>query len=587
MGVSKTNHATDAICRTPIRRVARLSISISHSSIWLRARNLLGLGYAMPAMKITSAKRTDSSGVEVAHADFATSTSAKISIPPLIAGLFFFALLWFEVVNQLKSEWSLNPQYAYGWTVPFIALYLLWRRWSERPAPAPPDSRALPVTLIFFSAFLLFPVRFVAEANPDWRLLSWTVALIAVVISLCAVFLAGGRTWLRHFAFPFLFFLVAVPWPAHFEQIVIQNLMHAVTAINVSLLNIIGVPALQHGNVIEVGSGLIGIEEACSGVRSIQATLMISLFLGELYSFTIGRRLLLVAAGGLLAFVSNLVRTAILVWVGAKRGPNAVESWHDPAGVTILVVCLFGLWLLSLMMMGRRSKHIAVDRPTNYKPISVSLFSPVFVALAGWILVVEAGVQVWYQRHQSPVTQSRWAIQWPASQNSYEPVSISPEAKGLLRYDEGGGSSWNAPDGHRWMMYFFRWLPGHTAALFIKIHRPDICLPATGMTLERDNGIRFVNVNEINLPIRSYRFDDRGIPLHVFYCYWDARSSYENVATAVQEDWTFSGRVRAALRGRREIGAQMLEVIVWGYDDDREATLALQRQLAQIVNAAG
>ena len=314
---------------------------------------------------------------------------------------------------------------------------------------------------------------------------------------------------------------------------------------------------------------------------------MISLFLGELYSFTIGRRLLLVAAGGLLAFVSNLVRTAILVWVGAKRGPNAVESWHDPAGVTILVVCLFGLWLLSLMMMGRRSKHIAVDRPTNYKPISVSLFSPVFVALAGWILVVEAGVQVWYQRHQSPVTQSRWAIQWPASQNSYEPVSISPEAKGLLRYDEGGGSSWNAPDGHRWMMYFFRWLPGHTAALFIKIHRPDICLPATGMTLERDNGIRFVNVNEINLPIRSYRFDDRGIPLHVFYCYWDARSSYENVATAVQEDWTFSGRVRAALRGRREIGAQMLEVIVWGYDDDREATLALQRQLAQIVNAAG
>ncbi len=137
------------------------------------------------------------------------------------------------------------------------------------------------------------------------------------------------------------------------------------------------------------------------------------------------------------------------------------------------------------------------------------------------------------------------------------------------------------------MMYFFRWLPGHTAALFIKIHRPDICLPATGMTLERDNGIRFVNVNEINLPIRSYRFDDRGIQLHVFYCYWDARSSYENVAIAVQEDWTFSGRVRAALRGRREIGAQMLEVIVWGYDDDREATLALQRQLAQIVNAAG
>src|SRR5437660_5428977 len=104
-----------------------------------------------------------------------------------------------------------------------------------------------------------------------------------------------------------------------FEQLITQTLMRAVTTVNVFGLNIVGVPALQHGNVIEVGSGLIGIEEACSGVRSIQATLMISLFLGELYSFTIGRRLLLVAAGGLLAFVSNLARTAILVWVGAKR----------------------------------------------------------------------------------------------------------------------------------------------------------------------------------------------------------------------------------------------------------------------------
>ena len=538
-------------------------------------------------MKIMSDKRTDSPGGEIADVDFAASTSPKISNLQLVAGLFFFALLWFEVVNQLKSEWSLNPQYAYGWTVPFITLYLLWRRWSERPRPVPPDSRALPVALIFFSAFLLFPVRFVAEANPDWRLLSWTIALIGVVISLCAVFLAGGRIWLRHFAFPFLFFLVAVPWPAHFEQIVIQNLMHAVTAINVSLLNIVGVPALQHGNVIEVRAGLIGIEEACSGVRSIQATLMISLFLGELYSFTIGRRLILVAAGGLLAFVSNLVRTAILVWVGAKRGPNAIESWHDPAGVTILVVCLFGLWLLSLIMMKQRLVPVPVSSPTNDDSVSVSFFSPVFVVLATWILVVEAGVQLWYQQHQSPVTQSRWSIQWPASQRGYESVPISAEAKGLLRYDEGGGSSWNAPDGHRWMMYFFRWLPGHTAALFVKIHRPDICLPATGMTLERDTGIRFVNVNDINLPIRSYRFDDRGIPLHVFYCYWDARSSYENVATAVQEDWTFTGRVKAALRGRREIGAQMLEVIVWGYEDDREATSALQHQLAQIVQAAG
>jgi len=68
----------------------------------------------------------------------------------------------------------------------------------------------------------------------------------------------GGGGWLRHFAFPILFFLVALPWPVRFEQIVIQDLMRAVTAINVIFLQLAGVPALQHGNVIEIGSGFAG-----------------------------------------------------------------------------------------------------------------------------------------------------------------------------------------------------------------------------------------------------------------------------------------------------------------------------------------
>ena len=169
--------------------------------------------------------------------------------------------------------------------------------------------------------------------------------------------------------------------------------MRAVAAINVSLLNIFGIPALQHGNVIEVSSGLIGIEEACSGVRSLQATLMISLFLGELCAFTIRRRAFLVLAGAMLAFATNVVRTALLVWVGAKSSPDRIEGWHDPAGLTILLVCLFGLWSLSLIMR-RHSKSVAAHGPTDYKPTSLRFLSPLSAALAAWLLFAEAGVQV-------------------------------------------------------------------------------------------------------------------------------------------------------------------------------------------------
>src|SRR5437763_599203 len=231
-----------------------------------------------------------------------------------------FLLVWVELISRLRFEWSINPQYAYGWTVPFLAAYLFWRRYETAPAPAPPNFRIFSAALIIIAAALLIPIRLIQEASPDWRLLSWGMAGSAAVITAAGIYLSAGRPWLRHFAFPILFFFVAVPWPTSLEQFVIQGLMRADALINVEVLNAIGISAVQMGNVIEVGSGFVGIDEACTGIRSLQATFMISLFLGEFYGFSVLRRLLLVISGALLAFLCNLVRTFLLVWLGAERG---------------------------------------------------------------------------------------------------------------------------------------------------------------------------------------------------------------------------------------------------------------------------
>jgi exosortase len=532
---------------------------------------LLGLGYPMPQMEEAAAQTTAVSGGAFRRLNW-------------LFVLVAFGVVWFELISQLRPEWWLNPQYNYGLIVPVLALYLFWKRWRTRPPPESPARRALAIAFVFFTVPLFLPIRFLSEANPDWRFLSWALALIVVAISLSFVYLTGGRAWLRHFAFPILFFLVAVPWPVRIEQVVIQDLMRIVTAINVTLLQLTGVPALQHGNVIEVGTGFIGIEEACSGVRSLQATLMVSLFLGELYSFRTSRRFFLIGIGALLAFFCNVVRTALLVWAGTTKGIQSIEAWHDPAGLTILMVCLFGLWIASLIMM-RRGNASAVSRSIDNQPVPIRLNWSLIGAVGVWFLLVEGGVQVWYRSHQTLIS-LHWAVRWPESESNYKKIPIAPAAETLLRYNDGGGAAWQGADGRQWNMYFFRWLPGRTAARFVKVHRPDICLPASGRTMERDNGIRMLEVNGVTLPVRSYRFDDRGIPLHVFYCYWDARSSYENVAAAESEDWSARGRLRAALQGRREIGAQMLELVVWGYQDDSEASEALLRELTQLIRTS-
>ena len=125
----------------------------------------------------------------------------------------FLAAVWAGVINHLKGEWSYNPQYSYGWSVPFLAIYLLLRRWPDRPAANRPGLAAARLcrVVIVLGALFLLPLRFISVANPDWRLLSWLFALDAEVISLGVIFLAGGWRAVRYWAFPFLFFLIAVP----------------------------------------------------------------------------------------------------------------------------------------------------------------------------------------------------------------------------------------------------------------------------------------------------------------------------------------------------------------------------------------
>jgi len=491
-----------------------------------------------------------------------------------------FALLWLEVVSRLRFEWSVNPQYGYGWTVPFLAAYIFWRRMQNAPAPSKPFMALLPALVLIAAAVVLLPVRLIQEANPDWRILSWVMALSAIAISFGGIYLAGGLRWVRHFAFPLLFFLVAVPWPTQFEQAVIQGLMRAVASINVEILNAIGISAVQMGNVIELGSGFVGIDDACTGVRSLQATFMVSLFLGEFYGFSILRRLVLVFAGAALAFFCNLVRTFLLVYVGAERGVDAIKSWHDPAGLTILMACLFGLWGMS-MLMGGASK---TSSPTTaYSARSAFRISRALLAcLLGLTIAAEAGTQAWYGYHEAHAARvEQWDVAWPEQARNWKSVPVAEQAQELLRYNEGGGGTWSGEDGRQWTMYFFKWLPGRTAGLFIKNHRPDICLPASGMKLRGGAQNKLFEVNGVKLPIRSYVFESGSTVLHVYYCYWDG--SPPESAPQDQENWTAAGRLEAVRQGKREVGTQMLEIVVAGYETEDEAERAVREQLSSVV----
>jgi exosortase len=179
--------------------------------------------------------------------------------------------LWFHLVDNLFLEWTTDPQYSYGLVVPLLVVGLLLRRWQHiagHKCASVAGNPWLAVLLCSLLAFLYLPTRLIEAATPEWRPIQWSLGIQIVGLTLYAVYLAGGKGWLRQAAFPMTFFLVAIPWPTLFEAPIIQGLSRMNAAMVVDVLGILNVPAIQHGNVIEVSTGIVGINDACSGIRS-------------------------------------------------------------------------------------------------------------------------------------------------------------------------------------------------------------------------------------------------------------------------------------------------------------------------------
>jgi exosortase len=496
-----------------------------------------------------------------------------------------FGCLWFRLINNLRLEWTSNPQYSYGLVVPFLCGSFLLNRWQllsgardRRPASTPWF-----VILCFAAlAFLYLPTRLVEKATPEWRPIEWALGIEAIGLSLCAIYLAGGRGLLRQMAFPLCYFFVAIPWPTLVETPVIQTLTRINSAIVVELLGWINIPAMQHGNLIEVSTGTVGVSEACSGIRSFQSSLMVSLFFGDFYQMGLWRRLLLVPAGFILAMAFNVCRMSFLTIVAAKKGTAAIAVYHDPSGVLIAVVCTIGLWGLALLFKPGQAVGSIADRPMtiDYRPAPTSLFAPA-VSLCIWLAAVETGTELWYRSLESHLAPSpEWSAQFPADDPTFQEVPIDADTKNLLRFDDGEQATWVADDGSRWKGFYFNWLPGRVAGYLAKRHTPEICMPAVGCNSFTGPILRLMKINGVTLPVRSYVFDTEGGPMYVFHCRWEAGVNEDAYVT--HESARFN-LVRGVWAGRGKFGQKILEVIITGCADSAAANAAFARRLPAMI----
>jgi exosortase len=545
-----------------------------------------------------------------------SKASIKLHHAPLLSAprtrfaLVALAWLWWKLIDHLRTEWSVNAQYGYGWGVPLLCLYLVWRRWpreqlaqigsglgqaarggwlgtqflAQKDLPGPSQAGARFCIETWSTPLMAagwFVTLLVAEANPEWRLVAWAMAGEVIALTLWLAGCVAPGLPLRWLVFPLCFFLVAVPWPTLVEEPVVQGLSQANAAIAAGLLDLVGLPAMEHGNIVETGSGAINLDAACSGIRSLQSVLMLSLFFGEFFMLRITRRAALCLLGFVLAFGFNVARTSLLASISATKGTAAERCWHDPAGVVLLVTCFGCVWALARAgkeALGQRPEPRAVER--EYSPQSTC------VCRAGWagilisLLVAEVAVECWYRSHEwrLPVP-IQWNVALPCANPTFHQSRFSEQAQKLLRFDQGAAGYWRTAAGAYCQAIFLEWKPGRTAAHLASMHTPAQCLTSTGRPLQELELLE-AQIHGLSLSFELYQFREAAGPVYVFYTLWRDRGETEDFQPSSS---VVVNRLKAVLSGRRNCGQRSLEFAVWGMANQAQAETVLRSELDSLI----
>ncbi len=530
--------------------------------------------------------------------------SSAVRPPSSVLWLAILAAIWVPVVYLLGAQWSVYAEYQYGWAVPLLCLYLAGQKVSSLPPVSAPDWKKAGIFLLVAAGLVYWVMRILQEANPIWRLASYGLALAAVAMTLLVIYLTQGGSRARHFFFPVVFFLVAVPWPTPVEIAVIQTLTRFNTSLVVEVLSFAGVPALGHGNVIEISTGMVGIDEACSGIRSFQATLMVALFLGAFYRLRLRQRWWLLGAEPALALAFNFTRMLVLVLVAAHSGLPTMERWHDPTGVALLVGCFLGLWGVAAWMarkeqktdrgkqkaeIGKQQAETPEAKSRKAESGNQKMGFSVSV-LAGWIVLwavtVEVSNEAWFRSHEARGNRMiDWAAQWPVGNPTVRTNIIPENALRELQCDQNSSVSWTGEDGVFWQAFYLRWSPadsfyGRTRVALSKGHNPAICLSGSGMKLEAELDPVLLPVKPgLSLWFDRYVFTVDGHELYVFFSQTEDMTGNGEASLRM----TPLARLRAALAGSRNYGQHNFEVAIAGPANPADALRLFSARLPELI----
>ncbi|MGF1448206.1 MAG: exosortase/archaeosortase family protein [Opitutales bacterium] len=270
-----------------------------------------------------------------------------------LVGAFMAFVIWDQ-----SYWWASLDDYFFGYLVPLFVAFVVFERLPKMKsylfgpgyADVDPDVKVThsekgtpiasfvgymalvgSIVILGFSGF----VRAIMSQH-DWSTFGFSFGLCTLIFGVAFVIsernVDGKNLSLRSrlgfmalFTFPALIWLVSAPLLLPLEAAISTWLLKLVTIVTFDVFNAWGVPIIQEGNILVLPNGKVHVEDACSGIRSLTACIFAGSFLAAVFVDKTWKKVMMVVASMLFAFLFNIVRSVFLTGWTNEHGQDAID----------------------------------------------------------------------------------------------------------------------------------------------------------------------------------------------------------------------------------------------------------------------
>jgi len=278
-----------------------------------------------------------------------TARNSSLDYLLALATLGVIGYLFYPTLKDIAMICWNDDDYSHGLLLPIVAVYMIWDRkdviFKKIKDSIRQDSKGgliLPSILLVLGLLVYFIGTTSGISYATW------IAFFPVAIA--AAYLILGKTAAFQFAPAILILFMAKPLPDSLVVRIFWPLQVMAAKVSTAVLEVLSVPVYLSGNIIEIPSMRLMVEEACSGMRSVIALLTLAFIVNYFIDLNKFSKVVLVLSSLGVAIAMNVFRVALTGVLAHFYDPeSATGFFHTFSGMIVFIV---GLPILYLIGMG-------------------------------------------------------------------------------------------------------------------------------------------------------------------------------------------------------------------------------------------